>query len=157
MNNEMPAVGYSSYGSAQAGNLNQHMANLAEVNQLNQMNQFASAQQLSEHYQREAAARHAPQEPAMAAPARRLVQVFIVDPDPRLPIEWCVIHEDDKPRITDATDQELFYEIDIRALLQVHNERRATVVDKNVKERVEHLEPARIRDLKMQIVEVATF
>ena len=68
----------------------------------------------------------------------------------------CVLYKGEL-QLTDLTDQELFYEIDIRALLQVHNERRATIVDKNIKERVEHLEPARIRDLRMQIVTVAQF
>lgn len=87
---------------------------------------------------------------------RRLVKVVIVDPNENVPLEDCILYSGDE-KLTDATDQELFFEIDIRGILETHNAKRVKVVDKKVKERTEHLEPAKIRDLKMVVVNVATF
>jgi len=97
-----------------------------------------------------------PQEQPMASTPRRLVQVFIVDPHPDVPIETCLLHKGEM-LLTDLTDQELFYEIDLKVILAAHNAMRTTLIDKSVKDRVQKLEPARIRDLRMQIVTVATF
>jgi len=88
--------------------------------------------------------------------ARRLVQVFIVDPDDNVPLNDSLIHRGEQ-KLTDLTDQELFFEIDIKTLLSAHNEVRVKLVNKKVKERTEYLEPARIRDLKMVVVNVASF
>lgn len=87
---------------------------------------------------------------------RRLVQVFVVDPDPNVPIADCLLYRGEL-QLTELTDQELFYEIDIKTILEKHNTKRITITNKSVKERVEKLEPARIRDLRMQIVLVAQF
>ena len=95
-------------------------------------------------------------EKKVATPARRLVKVIIVDPDENLPLDHCLLYSGEE-KLTDATEQELFFEIDIRDLLAKHNERRIKIVDKKVKERTEHLEPAKIRDLKMVVVNVASF
>jgi hypothetical protein len=95
-----------------------------------------------------------PKEPPMAS--RRLVKVVIVDPNENVPLEDCVLYSGEE-KLTDATDQELFFEIDIKGILEAHNAKRVKVVDKKVKERTEHLEPAKIRDLKMVVVNVATF
>lgn len=87
---------------------------------------------------------------------RRLVQVIIADPNENVPLEDCLIYRGD-PKLTDLNDQELFFELDIRDLLAKHNEKRITFIDKKVKERVEKLEPAKIRDLKMVVVTIAGF
>lgn len=89
-------------------------------------------------------------------PARRLVQVFIADPNENVPLNDSLLYRGDQ-HLTDATDQELFFEIDINMLLKAHNLKRVTFVDKKVKERVEHLEPIKIRELKMVVVTVAQF
>lgn len=92
----------------------------------------------------------------MTTPKRRLVKVVIVDPNENIPLDQCVLYSGDE-KVTDATDQELFFEIDIKDMLAKHNERRVKLVDKKVKERTEHLEPAKIRDLKMVVVNIAEF
>jgi hypothetical protein len=94
---------------------------------------------------------------AMAAnPPRRVVQVFIVDPDSNVPLDGCLIYQSEA-RMTDLTDQELFYEIDIRKLLEEHNKLRGKLHNKAVTARTEYLEPVRIRDLKMTVTTIATF
>lgn len=92
----------------------------------------------------------------MANSARRLVQVFIADPDENVPMADCLLFKGDQ-KLTDLTDQELFFEIDIKSILDKHNEKRVKLVNKKVKERTENLEPAKIRDLKMVVVNVAQF
>jgi hypothetical protein len=87
---------------------------------------------------------------------RRLVKVIIVDPNDNVPLEDCVLYSGDE-KMTDATDQELFFEIDIKSILDAHNAKRVKLIDKKVKERTENLEPAKIRDLKMVVVNVAAF
>lgn len=92
----------------------------------------------------------------MANPKRRLVQVLIMDPNENVPLESCLLYRGDQ-KLTDATDAELYFEIDIKDILAKHNQNRVKLVDKKVKERVEYLEPAKIRDLKMVVVTVAEF
>jgi hypothetical protein len=94
----------------------------------------------------------------MPAPttARRLVQVFIADPDENVPLADCLLYSGEQ-KLTDLTDQELFFEVDIKSILEAHNDKRVTLVNKVVKERTEYLEPARIRDLKMTVVTIAQF
>lgn len=96
------------------------------------------------------------EEKKMAKPKRRIVQVFIADPDERVPLDNALLYRGDQ-HLTDATDQELFYDLDIKDLLEKHNAFRITVADKSVKERAEMLEPIRARDLQMTVVDVATF
>lgn len=93
-------------------------------------------------------------EPIMTT--HRLVQVFIADTNENLPLDKMLVYRGE-PTFTDLTDQELFHEIDIKSLLDTHNLMRIKYRDKAVKERVENLEPVRIRDLKMSVVVVATF
>jgi len=92
----------------------------------------------------------------MANPTRRVVQVYIVDPNENVPVESCMLYKGD-PILTDLTDQELFFEIDIKDVLAKHNAKRVTFPDKKVKDRIEHLEPAKVRDLKMTVVTIAAF
>lgn len=86
----------------------------------------------------------------------RVVRVIIVDPDERIPLEQRLVYKGDE-QFTDATDQELFFELDITGLLKAHNARRVEVVDKTVKDRTEKLEAAKVRDLRMVVVEIAKF
>lgn len=88
--------------------------------------------------------------------ARRLVQVYIADPDENVPLEKSLLYSGTQ-KLTDLTDQELFFDIDMRTILEAHNAYRITVVNRKVKERVENLEPVKIRDLRMVVVDVATF
>lgn len=90
---------------------------------------------------------------------RRVVQVFIVDPDERVPLEKALLYQGEQ-KLTDATDRELFFEIDIKRLLDRHNEERVQILDKEATAksgRDVYLEPIRIRDLKMVVVNIATF
>lgn len=96
------------------------------------------------------------QESNMAQAKRRLVQVIIVDPNENIPLDNCVVYQGGQ-KLTDLNDQELFFELDIKALLERHNAIRTKVRDKKVKEREEFLEPAKIRDLKMVVVNIAEF
>jgi hypothetical protein len=89
-------------------------------------------------------------------PARRLVQVFIADPNENIPLDQSLLYSGEQ-KLTDATDQELFFEVDIKGILEKHNAERIKLVDKKVKDRTEYLEPAKIRDLKMVVVTVAGF
>lgn len=92
----------------------------------------------------------------MAANQRRLIQIFIADPDENVPLEQCLLYSGEQ-KLTDLTDQELFFEVDVKSLLDKHNAARVKLVNKAVKERVENLEPARVRDLKMTVVTIAQF
>lgn len=95
-------------------------------------------------------------QPEVPMPNRRLVQVFIADPNENVPLEDSLLYSGEQ-KLTDATDQELFFEIDIKGILEKHNEKRVKMIDKTVKERSQYLEPAKIRELKMVVVQVAGF
>lgn len=86
----------------------------------------------------------------------RLIEVVVVDPTDHVPLADRLLYQGER-KLTDLTDQELFFEIDINAILKAHNEKRVKIVNKAVKDRTEYLEPARIRDLKMNVVTIATF
>ena len=104
---------------------------------------------------------HQPQpykEPTIVSTAR-IVKVFIADSNDNLPLDKRVIYSGDE-KLTDLTDQELFFEVPIADLLAKHNEARKATVDKKQAEKFGrdiYLEPARIRDLKMVVVNVAQF
>ena len=90
---------------------------------------------------------------------RRLVQVFIVDPDQDLPLENALLYTGEQG-LTELTDQELFFEIDIKTILEKHNKTRAKTLDKETMKitgKEAFLDPVRIRDLKMTVVELAVF
>jgi hypothetical protein len=89
----------------------------------------------------------------------RIVKVFIADPNENLPLEKRVLYSGDE-KLTDLTDQELFFDVPIADLLSKHNDARKATVDKTQAEKFGRdifLEPARIRDLKMVVVTVAQF
>lgn len=95
-------------------------------------------------------------EPKPMASTTRLVQVFIADTNDNIPLDKRLLYSGEQ-KLTDLTDQELFFEVDIKSMLDKHNEVRKGTVDKAVKERTEYLEAARIRDLKMTVVTIALF
>ena len=100
------------------------------------------------------------QEDDMAKQAgRRIVKVFIVDPDENVPMGKCVLYEE-KEKVTDQTDQELYFDLDIKGILTKHNEYRKTLVNKKLTEKVGKevlCEPVKVRDLSMCVVTVASF
>ena len=95
-------------------------------------------------------------EQEMAQAKKRIVRVYIADPNENVPVEASVLYTGSE-KATDATDQELFYELDIKDILSKYNEKRVKFRNKAVKDREEFLESARIRDLSMLVVTLATF
>jgi hypothetical protein len=88
---------------------------------------------------------------------RRVVEIYIVDPDEDLPPEKSVVYQGER-KVTDLTDSELFFELSISDLVTKHNEVRDSVkkVDKFTGTEVS-LKPIRVKDLKMMVVNIATF
>jgi hypothetical protein len=162
---DIPAIGSSAYGASTStftlaengmgfappalgqlhnqafGNWQKEDSKLDDLIKQAEKAQFVSAQQKQE---------------IQSMSARRLVKVVIVDPNENVPLNQCILYSGEE-KLTDATDQELFFEIDIKQLLDAHNEKRVKVLDKKVKERTEYLEPAKIRELKMVVVNIASF
>lgn len=98
------------------------------------------------------------QEDSMAQQIR-IVKVFIADTNENIPLEQQLVYRGDE-KLTDLTDQELYFELNMNDLLAKHNEKRRKIVDKKVAEksgRDVYLEPARIRDLNMVVVNIASF
>lgn len=85
---------------------------------------------------------------------KRIVQVFICDPTEEVPLDKALLFRGDQ-KFTDLTDQELFFEVDIKTIIDSHNAFRATVLRKGSDKKF--LDPIRIRDLKMVVVNVAGF
>lgn len=158
---DMPSIGASSYSTSTIA-LNQ-MAGLGGLAFDN-----TSTTALADHYMKQIRRQAAPflgvkqtepeDEVATTAtkPTRRVVQVFIADPSEKVPLEQALLYQGEV-KMTDLTDQELFFEIDIKTILTAYNEKRVKIVDKEVKDRTEYLEPVKIRDLKMVVVTVAGF
>jgi len=96
--------------------------------------------------------------PKMATPiVRRLVRVIIADPHPDIPLNKAILYNGEE-HFTDATDNELFFEVPIQELLKQHNDKvRSMTKNSAVKDRTEYLTPARIRDLKMTVINIASF
>lgn len=88
---------------------------------------------------------------------RRIVQVFIVDPDEKMPLKESLLYKGDV-ELTDSTNEELFFEIEIKSLLIEHNKRRREIEDKKADSKEKkYLEPIRIRELSMTVVNIAEF
>lgn len=91
--------------------------------------------------------------------AMRIVKVYIADVNENLPLASRIVYEG-KEKLTDLTDQELFFDANITELLGRHNDVRSRTVDKAASQKFGRdifLEPAKIRDLKMVVVAVAVF
>jgi hypothetical protein len=91
--------------------------------------------------------------------SKRLVRVFLVDPNESVPLDASMLYKSDE-KLTDLTDQELFFEIPVQELLAKHNALRVTTVDKAGSKRSNKdvfLEPAKIRDLTMTVLVLETW
>lgn len=91
--------------------------------------------------------------------AMRFVKIFIVDPTEALPLDKRVLHAGAE-QLTDLTDQELFFELPIKEMLDKHNAVRVVTLDKRASEKSGKdvfLEPVRVRELKMNVTTVAAF
>ncbi len=102
---------------------------------------------------------HQTTDPMPDKPTRRLVQVFIADPDPNVPLKAALLYKGEL-MFTDATDQELYFEVPLLDLLTKHNTARAGWLDREATKRAGKdifLEPVKIRDLRMVVVNVASF
>jgi hypothetical protein len=169
MNADMPTITTSSYSSTAVDTLSE-VAGLARAHPLPVLKPA-----------HEAAIGHrglhlggfVPKEPQEARPpfdpddylnkepivSTRIVKVFIADPNENIPLDKRVLYSGPE-QFTDLTDQELFFEVPITDLLAKHNEQRKATLDKKTTEksgRDVFLEPARVRDLRMVVVNVATF
>lgn len=80
----------------------------------------------------------------------RKVRIHFIDPDKHIPLEKRIIFEDEK--VTDLNDQELFFEYPVKELLTKHNEYRKGLQNSDGHQL--NLEPIRIKDLKMVVVEL---
>jgi hypothetical protein len=92
-------------------------------------------------------------------PNARIVKVFIADSNENIPLENRLLYSGTE-KLTDLNDNELFFELPISELLAKHNELRKATRDKKQSAAAGKdifLEPARIRDLKMVVVDVAVF
>lgn len=90
---------------------------------------------------------------------RRLVQVFIADANENVPLEKSLLYRGEL-KLTDLNDTELFFEIPITELLKTHNEQRTKWLDKDASRKAGKdifLEPVKIRELQMRVVNVAQF
>jgi hypothetical protein len=95
----------------------------------------------------------------MPASQRRIVQVFIADPNENVPLDQSILFEG-KQKLTDLNDTELFFEVPMAETLAAHNQKRVKWADKEATKKAGKeifLDPAKIRDLKMVVVTVATF
>jgi len=158
---EMPSITSSAYSSSA---INPHGLMLGRAMGLGLQNNVALHQDDFANLinravaQPNAVAIHSPKEQSMSSTAR-IVKVFIADANDNLPLEKRVLFSGEE-KLTDLTDQELFFDVPIAELLANHNAVRATTVDKKQAEKFGRdifLEPARIRDLKMVVVTVAQF
>ena len=160
MMRETPSITGSAYTSTTMplANINQAMSSFTAIGDMPWQNQQQDYRGVLFGQEPAPKAKDKPQpkKDDTAMTTRRLVQVFIADPDENVPLESALLYKGE-PKFTDATDQELFFEIDINSILKTYNEKRVTVVNKKVKERTEMLEPAKIRDLKMVVVKIAEF
>lgn len=90
---------------------------------------------------------------------RRIAQVFIADTNENIALDKGLLFQGE-PTFTDLTDEELFFELDMKSMLEVHNAVRLATLDKRASKtsgRDVYLEPARIRDLNMVVLDIAVF
>jgi hypothetical protein len=91
--------------------------------------------------------------------SKRLVRVFLVDPNASIPLDASMLYKSEE-KLTDLTDQELFFEMPVQELLAKHNALRVTLVDKEASKLSNKdvlLEPAKIRDLTMTVLVLETW
>lgn len=90
---------------------------------------------------------------------RRIVKIFIIDPDTNIDLKDAVLYQGPE-ELTDLTDQELFFELDIKNLLKDHNEKRVKILNKKATEKAGKdvfLDAIKVRDLTMVVNVVLEF
>jgi hypothetical protein len=98
-------------------------------------------------------------ESEIMATQRRIVKVLIADINENVPMTEAVLHKGEE-KFTDATDQELFLETPVKELLDAHNKKRVTWLDRDASKRAGKdifLDAVKIRDLRMVVVTIAAF
>jgi len=91
---------------------------------------------------------------------KRIVQIFIADPDINVPLDASLLYQSEKPFVTDLNDQELFFELPIKTILDTHNSKRTLLLDKAATSKSGKdvkLEPIKVRELRMTVVDIAKF
>lgn len=91
----------------------------------------------------------------------RIVRIFLVDPDKRIEdLDKRVLYQSDEIT-TDATDQDLFFDIDVKAILDKHNKYREKVTyevtNKGDTTEKTGLKPVRVSQLTMSVITIAEF
>lgn len=150
---ETPTICASSYGTsagALLGNLGQQRTAMDQaVAEIDALVGYSKPSQLQITAQ-----------PIMAnSTQRRIVQVFIADPNDNVPLEHSILYKGEQ-KLTDLNDNELFFEIPMAETLKSHNDKRVKWLDKEASKRAGKdlfLDPAKIRDLKMLVVTIAAF
>ena len=90
----------------------------------------------------------------------RVVKIFVADRHPDIPLESAIVYESPKSFATEMTNSELYHTINIMELLNLHNEFRVGLLDKEATKtagREVYLEAIRIRDLDMQVTAFTEF
>lgn len=156
MNQEMPIVGYYSRTS----NLVQDFSTDNQaLNENRQLWETQQARQAQKAFLRafEPQQQQPNQESEFPMANRRIVQVIIADTNDNVPLNDCVLYKGPE-KLTDATDQELFFETNISEVLTTYNAKRVKCLDKEATKRSGRdvfLDPVKIRELKMVVVTVA--
>jgi len=90
----------------------------------------------------------------------RIVKIYIADRHPDVPLEEAMLYKSPEEFVTDMDNQELFYTIPIMEVLEDHNAKRVTWLDKEATRmagRDVMLEPIRTKDLDMVVTDHADF
>lgn len=88
----------------------------------------------------------------------RVIQVFIADNDCNIEVAKRLLYKGEQ-LFTDLSDQDLFYDIEIKALITKHNEYRATVLNESKSTATEKvfLKPIKVSELSMVVAVLAEF
>lgn len=100
------------------------------------------------------------EEESMKKRQLRVVQIYIADRHPDVPLAKAIVYQSPEPFATDMSNQELYFTINIMELLSVHNDERITWVDKEATKQAGKeimLEEIRISDLDMQVTAFTEF
>lgn len=155
LGSDMPTITSSAYGGATSfqytADDQAEAANL--IRQLNSTRAFNRAG-VPDHYDSDTFAAQ------FTIPmTKRIVRVYLADTDENVPLDKSILHATQE-KLTDLTDQELFFEMPVQDVLTKHNSLRVTLLDKKATARSGRdtfLEPVKIRDLKMTVISVASF
>ena len=90
---------------------------------------------------------------------KRIVKIYIADPDKKVDVGKSLLHSSEE-YMTDLNDQELFFDMDIKEMIQKHNKKRILMLNDEASEKAGKdifLKPIRVRDLTMTVVDIAKF